>query len=340
VSLSQNDTALNKSYKHLIVSYSDKLKTLETGFTDDIRVYEIGNPFGAGDDLPLANLSLVNLGSGGIKGLMGEGSDVQALIPSIYHHFTAIPSVGGADLDTISVADAFFCRRETSIQANTAQRNTEMPILQSILNFRSGQLLTQIPLFARPRLSPPLDDKNAVGYIEVVDLAKKCVSYLEISKSGDETEDGFNVVSEANYLMQAGRQSDSVFTIDFDGVIREWETSRLHLERSLDEWHRLVNSAEQRSLNIEYRDLSEDKLKDLNGPKHGKVDLKNAPHVGGNTWAGGSGGRDTAGLGGVGGPYRLDSGNQVFQVCKRFIFNLFLIYNFLPLNIGLLFNCR
>lgn len=38
--------------------------------------------------------------------------------------------------------------------------------------------------------------------------------------------------------------------------------------------------------------------KDVSSPKHGKVDEKNEPHVGGNTWAGGSGGRDTAGLGG------------------------------------------
>ena len=36
--------------------------------------------------------------------------------------------------------------------------------------------------------------------------------------------------------------------------------------------------------------------------------------MGGNQWAGGSGGADTAGLGGVGGPYRLNLGHQVFQV--------------------------
>ncbi|XP_059607607.1 von Willebrand factor A domain-containing protein 8 [Phlebotomus argentipes] len=54
--------------------------------------------------------------------------------------------------------------------------------------------------------------------------------------------------------------------------------------------------------------------KSVSGPKHGKVDPKNDPHVGGNTWAGGSGGRDTAGLGGKGGPYRLDSGNPVHQL--------------------------
>lgn len=45
-----------------------------------------------------------------------------------------------------------------------------------------------------------------------------------------------------------------------------------------------------------------------------QVDPDNSPHVGGNTWAGGSGGRDTAGLGGKGGPYRLDAGHNVFQL--------------------------
>ncbi|KAG5885894.1 hypothetical protein JTB14_019153 [Gonioctena quinquepunctata] len=53
---------------------------------------------------------------------------------------------------------------------------------------------------------------------------------------------------------------------------------------------------------------------DTNAPKHGKEDPKNEPHVGGNTWAGGSGGRDTAGLGGKGGPYRLDKGHKVHQL--------------------------
>lgn len=54
--------------------------------------------------------------------------------------------------------------------------------------------------------------------------------------------------------------------------------------------------------------------KSVSAPKHGKIDPDNKPHVGGNTWAGGSGGRDTAGLGGKGGPYRLDSGHKVHQL--------------------------
>jgi MoxR-like ATPase len=49
-------------------------------------------------------------------------------------------------------------------------------------------------------------------------------------------------------------------------------------------------------------------------PKFGKVDPDNVPHVGGNTWAGGTGGSDTAGLGGRGGPFRLDAGHPVHQI--------------------------
>ena len=55
----------------------------------------------------------------------------------------------------------------------------------------------------------------------------------------------------------------------------------------------------------------------VSSPKHGKDDPKNDPHVGGNTWAGGTGGRDTAGLGGKGGPYRLDKGHRIHQVCRQ-----------------------
>lgn len=54
--------------------------------------------------------------------------------------------------------------------------------------------------------------------------------------------------------------------------------------------------------------------KSVSSPKHGKEDPDNKPHVGGNTWAGGTGGRDTAGLGGKGGPYRLDKGHKVHQL--------------------------
>ena len=47
--------------------------------------------------------------------------------------------------------------------------------------------------------------------------------------------------------------------------------------------------------------------------QHFKEIILNAQCLG-NTWAGGTGGRDTAGLGGKGGPYRLDAGNNVHQI--------------------------
>jgi MoxR-like ATPase len=55
----------------------------------------------------------------------------------------------------------------------------------------------------------------------------------------------------------------------------------------------------------------------LSSPKFGKWDDKNEAHVGGNQWAGGTGGSDTAGLGGRGGPYRLDRGPKIHQVSEE-----------------------
>ncbi|TFK52963.1 hypothetical protein OE88DRAFT_1733940 [Heliocybe sulcata] len=56
---------------------------------------------------------------------------------------------------------------------------------------------------------------------------------------------------------------------------------------------------------------------DLSSPKFGKEDEKNEPHTGGNTWAGGTGGRDTAGLGGRGGYMRLYKGHNINQICDK-----------------------
>ncbi|KAK0223975.1 AAA domain-containing protein [Armillaria fumosa] len=56
----------------------------------------------------------------------------------------------------------------------------------------------------------------------------------------------------------------------------------------------------------------EPKETNLSGPKEGKHD--NEEHSGGNTYAGGTGGRDTAGMGGVGGYKRLWKGGDIKQV--------------------------
>merc|ERR1719353_622686 len=47
------------------------------------------------------------------------------------------------------------------------------------------------------------------------------------------------------------------------------------------------------------------------------IEYDGKKHHGGNTWAGGTGGADTAGLGGKGGPYRLDKGFDVYQISEE-----------------------
>jgi len=56
---------------------------------------------------------------------------------------------------------------------------------------------------------------------------------------------------------------------------------------------------------------------ELNEPKEGEHDPKNEQHTGGNRWAGGTGGRDTAGTGGRGGYKRLQKGNKIYQVSDK-----------------------
>ncbi|CBQ70003.1 conserved hypothetical protein [Sporisorium reilianum SRZ2] len=55
----------------------------------------------------------------------------------------------------------------------------------------------------------------------------------------------------------------------------------------------------------------------LDKPKEGKVDPNNEVHVGGNTWKGGVGGRDTMGLGGRGGYGRQYTGHKIHQISKE-----------------------
>ena len=83
-------------------------------------------------------------------------------------------------------------------------------------------------------------------------------------------------------------------------------------------------------INFHFRQITSEREsgQDVTAPKHGKTDPRNAPHVGGNTWAGGTGGRDTAGLGGKGGPYRLDSGHDVTQVTSRYNFEILFNFSF------------
>ncbi|KAF0291011.1 von Willebrand factor A domain-containing protein 8 [Amphibalanus amphitrite] len=149
------------------------------------------------------------------------------------------------------------------------------------------------------------------AYLEVTDLPSGTVKYLPVQSPSSHTH-YYSWASNINStpLFVAGHGAGGVVTVDTRGVVRLWETATEQLTRSAAHWARLVGD-DSRPVQVTYERESG---KDVEAPKHGKVDATNAPHVGGNTWAGGTGGRDTAGLGGKGGPYRLDAGHDVTQV--------------------------
>ncbi len=78
--------------------------------------------------------------------------------------------------------------------------------------------------------------------------------------------------------------NEGLVTVDNVGTVRLWETGVDNLSKSLAEWRVMVGEDRDRDLM-----LMRDKVGDLDSPKHGKIDPEGAPHVGGNTWAGGTG---------------------------------------------------
>uniref|UniRef100_A0A8C5PQG7 von Willebrand factor A domain-containing protein 8 n=1 Tax=Leptobrachium leishanense TaxID=445787 RepID=A0A8C5PQG7_9ANUR len=155
---------------------------------------------------------------------------------------------------------------------------------------------------------------HSTGYLEVTDLNSKKVKYIPIPRpmSMSPYTSWLSKISETDTLL-AALGSNGVVTVDMGGSVRLWETGLDSLQRSLLEWRNMIGQDDGRPMQIT---VEKDSGLDVSSPKHGKVDPDNKPHVGGNTWAGGTGGRDTAGLGGKGGPYRLDGGSTVYQVSQ------------------------
>ncbi|MBZ3884085.1 von Willebrand factor A domain-containing protein 8 [Sciurus carolinensis] len=157
-------------------------------------------------------------------------------------------------------------------------------------------------------VTPP----KTAGYIEVTDLQSKKLRYIPIprSESLSPYTTWLSTISDTDALLTEWDKS-GIVTVDMGGHIRLWETGLERLQRSLMEWRNMIGQEGDRYMQIT---INRDSGEDVSSPKHGKEDPDNMPHVGGNTWAGGTGGRDTAGLGGKGGPYRLDAGHTVYQI--------------------------
>lgn len=159
-------------------------------------------------------------------------------------------------------------------------------------------------------VTPP----QTAGYIEVTDLQAKKLRYIPVpsAESLSPYTAWISAISDTDALLAEWDKS-SVVTVDMGGRVRLWETGLERLQQSLMEWRNMIGQDSDKHVQIT---IERDSNEDVSDPKHGKEDPDNMPHVGGNTWAGGTGGRDTAGLGGKGGPYRLDAGHPVYQVSE------------------------
>ncbi|XP_025079335.1 von Willebrand factor A domain-containing protein 8-like isoform X2 [Pomacea canaliculata] len=181
---------------------------------------------------------------------------------------------------------------------------------------KSGQVVRALPAWKVPKtiVSEASKSSELSGYLEVADLPIRKLRYIPVPGSR-------HVSPYISWLMSASEVSvfiaplsdDGLVSVDVGGCVRTWETSVVNLKRSLQEWRNMIGYEDSRPLQVnEERESGRDHENiDL---KHGQIDPQNMPHVGGGNWAGGVGGSNTAGLGGFGGPYRLDAGHQVFQV--------------------------
>jgi len=157
------------------------------------------------------------------------------------------------------------------------------------------------------------DGGEFAGTLEAVSLRQSTVRHVKIplqreSPGGAKPTASGSISDNSRIHSAVPLPVGRVLTASVGGELRQWEMDQLGLKQSLLSWRQMVGGEEGRLQLERYSGL------DAKGPKHGKVDEKNEPHVGGNTWQGGTGGRDTAGLGGKGGPYRLDAGHDVHQL--------------------------
>ena len=117
-------------------------------------------------------------------------------------------------------------------------------------------------------------------------MEEKKIRYLEVNKTSNSNRDNdygyLNVINEAEFLVELSPTTrGNFYTLDFNGNRNEWETNKMKLDKSLDEWQKMIMDRESAKLEIEFfKESPNTQLKEFKGPKHGKVDANNDPHVG------------------------------------------------------------
>ncbi|KHJ98847.1 hypothetical protein OESDEN_01158 [Oesophagostomum dentatum] len=147
---------------------------------------------------------------------------------------------------------------------------------------------------------------NVGGFLEAVDTVNNFVQYVPVPCPVHHSFHGswLATITRTPFMMTP-YSDDKVLTIDTNGGVRSFELSPTTLGKSYEEWNNMIGGKEDQNLRIEFEnDANAFDISKLLDPKIGKFDPMNTPHHGGNQWMGGTGGYSTAGLGGVGGPFR------------------------------------
>lgn len=220
----------------------------------------------------------------------------------------AAVSVGFPDLDA-SENDVYVWERPQ--QSSRRPHVTVDPASVTVVLDEVGQIIRVTDQVPSEALHSDTSPAGAGCYLEVTDIVNHSLSYVPVPRASHSAPYWtWNMSARTPPLLIARTSAQGIASVDSSGVVRLWQTGTTGLERALAEWRKMIGE-DSGPLRLDVERMSG---LDVSSPKHGKEDPDNEPHVGGNQWAGGTGGRDTAGLGGMGGPYRLDAGHDVYQV--------------------------
>ena len=303
-----SDELVPSDLKYFILEIPNNVEFNLNELNSNLKLYSIDkNVLGYSDDLTLHQVCLKQENKSSSDSTMPivfkDMSEQQPLIiPSIFNHLIALPSK-----QKNTSLNSYFCRREMPLTNNKYEKESAftnfkvkhlMPMLKSIVNNETNQIMTQITKRAAPKiLSSTSEGENkafvppptCLGYIELIDFDQKAIRYIEVPKPSDANSSNnswssythLSVINECEFLLDTSpTKSGNFYTLDFYGNLSEWETSTMRLKRSLDDWKKIIMDKQSKELSIKVFNESPNKeMKDFE-IKHGKVDEKNAPHVG------------------------------------------------------------
>ncbi|CAN8023758.1 unnamed protein product [Ixodes persulcatus] len=270
----------------------------ETSLDGGLQAYEVRHPYRAAQaDLPLETLR-------SIVGPDGKATSAARLLLTQQDFATVALKSPGSEHNWEVHS---YPRSSLPWGEQTVGSAHEVP--RSALLQNSTLIVTSKGQHLVPKEAWPENGAFGVpsAFLEAVDVNDQTIRYVPVPLSRAVAY-RFQDNNTSDIVMDVG-SNDTLVTADRSGCVQVWELSAAKLKSSLAEWHQMIG-ANQTPLELKI----EKRGKQATGPKHGKEDPENMPHVGGNTWAGGTGGTDTAGLGGAGGPYRLDKGHRVHQL--------------------------